>query len=45
MSVLLVETNGNGVVNASDISQTKSQSGHVATAANFRTDVNVKWSH
>lgn len=40
MGVLLGDTNGNGSVNASDISQTKSQSGQAATTTNFRTDVN-----
>lgn len=41
VGLLLGDTNGNGATNASDISQTKSQSGQVATAVNFRTDVNV----
>jgi hypothetical protein len=41
MGVLLGDTTGNGSVNASDISQTKAQSGQVATSSNFRTDVNV----
>jgi hypothetical protein len=41
MSVLLGDTTSNGAVNASDISQTKSQSGNVVTSANFRTDVTV----
>ena len=35
------DTNANGVVNASDVSQTKSQSGQAVTGANFRTDVIV----
>ena len=35
------DTNGNGVVNASDVSQTKSQSGQAVTSSNFRTDVAV----
>jgi uncharacterized delta-60 repeat protein len=39
MRVLIGDTNGNGVVNASDVSQTKSRSGQAATAANFRSDV------
>ena len=39
MSLLLGDTNGNGVVNASDVSQTKSRSGQSATNANFRSDV------
>ena len=44
MSVLLGDTNGNGSVSASDIGQTKAQSGQAATATNFRTDVNVSGS-
>lgn len=39
--VLLGDTNGNGSVSASDIAQTKAQSGQTATGTNFRTDVNV----
>ena len=38
---LLGDTNGNGVVNASDVSQTKAQLGQSATGSNFRTDVNA----
>ena len=41
MGVLLGDTTGNGAVNSSDISQTKSQSGQGVTASNFRTDVTV----
>jgi uncharacterized protein (TIGR02597 family) len=41
MGVLPGDTNGNGEVNASDIGQTKSQSGQAITAANFRQDVNA----
>ena len=37
--MLIGDTNGNGVVNASDVSQTKSRSGQTATNANFRSDV------
>ena len=44
MGVLLGDTNGNGSVNASDISQTKAQSGAPVTASNFRIDVNVNGS-
>ena len=33
--------NGNGSVNASDVSQTKAQSGSAVTGSNFRTDVNA----
>ena len=39
--VLLGDTTGNGAVNASDVTQTKSQSGNPVTGANFRTDVTV----
>jgi hypothetical protein len=41
MDVLVGDTSGNGSVNASDVSQTKLQSGQPLTSANFRTDVNV----
>ena len=41
MGVLIGDANANGSVNSSDISQTKAQSGQVATSSNFRTDVNV----
>ena len=41
MGFLLGDTNGNGVVNASDVGQTKAQSGQNTTASNFRNDVNV----
>src|SRR5207237_6344948 len=41
MSVLVGDTGGNGVVNASDVAQAGAQSGSSTTAANFRTDVNV----
>ena len=39
--VLLGDTNGNGSVNASDIGQTKAQSGQALAASNFRSDVNA----
>ena len=39
MSILIGDTNGNGSVNASDIGQTKLQSGQPITASNFREDV------
>ena len=39
MDVLLGDTTANGSVNASDLSQAKSQSGNPVTAANFRNDV------
>jgi hypothetical protein len=41
MIVLLGDTNANKSVNASDIAQTKSQSGNPVTAANFREDTTV----
>jgi hypothetical protein len=41
MSVLLGDTTANGAVNNSDITQTKGQSGQVATQSNFQTDVTV----
>jgi hypothetical protein len=44
MSVLTGDTTASGDVNASDISQTKSQSGTVASATNFRQDVTVSGS-
>jgi hypothetical protein len=36
---LLGDTTGNGMVNASDVSQTKSKSGQAVDVTNFRTDV------
>lgn len=39
MSILVGDTNGNGTVNASDVSQTKAQTGQSVTASNFRADV------
>lgn len=44
MGVLAGDTNGNRAVNASDVSQTKVQSGNPVTAANFRNDVNANGS-
>jgi Phosphoesterase family/Dockerin type I domain len=44
MSVLIGDVTGNGSVNASDISQTKSQSGKPVSAANFREDVTANGS-
>jgi hypothetical protein len=40
MGVLSGDTNGNGLVNASDVSQTRAQVGQPVTGANFRTDAN-----
>ena len=44
MSVLIGDTTGNGQVNSTDISQTKAESGHALTNANFREDVTVSGS-
>jgi hypothetical protein len=44
MDVLVGDTTANDVVNASDVSQTKAQSGAVVTNANFRTDVTANGS-
>jgi hypothetical protein len=44
MSILVGDTNGNGAVNASDITQTKVQSGAGVGAGNFRTDVTANGS-
>jgi len=41
MGVLVGDTTANGVVNAGDVSQTKSQVGQPVTGSNFREDVNV----
>ena len=41
MNMLIGDTTGNKSVNASDVSQTKGQSGATVTASNFRTDVTV----
>jgi Dockerin type I domain len=39
IGVLVGDTTGNGVVNAADIAQVKSQVGQAVNASNFRTDV------
>ena len=44
MSVLIGDTNGNGTVNSTDVSQTKQQSGQAVTSANFREDINANGS-
>ena len=44
MGVLVGDTNGSGSVNATDVSQTKSQSGQAVNASNFRNDVIVNGS-
>jgi hypothetical protein len=41
VSLLQGDTNANGAVNASDVSQTKTQLGQSITNSNFRTDVNA----
>jgi hypothetical protein len=44
MGVLVGDTTGNGTVNASDVAQTKANSGQTVDASNFRTDVTVSGS-
>ena len=44
MDVLVGDTSGNGVVNASDISKTKLQTGQALSNDNFREDVNASGS-
>jgi len=41
VSMLIGDTSGNGVVNATDIAQTKAQVGQPVTSSNFRTDLNA----
>jgi hypothetical protein len=41
MNVLAGDTTGNGIVNSSDVSQTKNQSGAAVSDSNFRADVTV----
>ena len=41
MGVLVGDTTGNGIVNAGDVSQTKSQVGVAVSSSNFRGDVNA----
>jgi dockerin type I repeat protein len=41
MGVLVGDVNGNAVVNASDVSLTKSQVGQAVSGSNFREDVNA----
>jgi len=41
MAILVGDTNADRFTDAIDVSQTKSQSGHAVTSANFREDVNV----
>jgi hypothetical protein len=44
MSFLRGDTNGNGAVNSTDVSQTKLQSGQAITNTNFRNDINLNGS-
>ena len=44
VNILIGDTSGNKTVNASDVSQTKLQSGQTLTATNFRNDVTVNGS-
>jgi hypothetical protein len=44
MAILLGDTTANGAVNATDVSQTKAQSGQAVSASNFREDVTVSTS-
>jgi hypothetical protein len=44
MEVLIGDTTADGFVNSGDIAQTKSQSGQVVTAANFREDLTADGS-
>ena len=44
MNVLVGDTNGNKTVNATDVAQTKAQSGVAVTASNFRQDMAVNGS-
>ena len=39
MGILVGDTTGNGIVNSSDVSQSKGQSGQPLTPANFREDI------
>ena len=41
MGVLVGDVNGNAIVNASDVSLTKSQVGQAVSGSNFREDVNA----
>ena len=44
IGVLVGDTSGNGIVNATDVSQTKAQSGQPVSASNFREDVSASGS-
>ena len=41
MNILIGDVNGNKVVNSSDVTQVKTQSGVPVSSANFRNDINV----
>jgi hypothetical protein len=41
VKILIGDTNGNGVVNASDVAQAKAQSGNLMLDTNFRADANI----
>ena len=41
VGILTGDVNGNGAVSATDVAQTKAQSGQSVTAANFRADLNA----
>ena len=41
VSLLIGDTNGNGTVSSTDVSQTKSEAGHSVTESNFREDVSA----
>jgi hypothetical protein len=44
MSILIGDTNANGVVNATDVAQTKGRLGQTVNATNFRSDANANGS-
>jgi len=41
VGILIGDTNANGLVNSTDVSQTQAQSGQTVTGSNFRTDINA----
>ena len=44
MSLFVGDTNGNGVVNASDVSQTKSRSGQAVNRCEFPLGCDCQWN-
>jgi hypothetical protein len=44
MGVLVGDVNGNSIVNAADVAQTKARLGHTVDATNFRSDANANGS-